>query len=247
MRYFIQVTYDGLQYAGFQIQPNATTIQSKLTQALQVILKQPVTLTGSSRTDAKVHAHSNYFMLDIAVITNIPKLIYSLNALLPPTIAVINIQAVQPHAHARFSATSRCYTYHITTVKNPFLQHRAYYYPYQLNVQLLHHAASSLATQVHFKHFCKTNTQVNNYNCTLIQSFWQVLPTGYIYTVQANRFLRGMVKALVGTSLQLATGKLNTQQFQTLFTHTPTAVANFTPPGYGLYLQQVHYPPSVFL
>jgi tRNA pseudouridine38-40 synthase len=247
MRYFLQCSYHGYQFSGFQEQPNAITIQSLVQQALHTVLRQPISLTGSSRTDAQVNAHQNFFHFDVEPISSLSQLHYQLNAILPPQIAVESIKPVSLNAHARFSATSRTYHYYIHQFKNPFLHHRSYYFPYPINPERLQQAATIISQQTNFLAFSKTHTQVNNHNCNILHSQWHQPTTGVLhYQVQANRFLRGMVKALVATSLQYAIQKISDQSFLQLFQASQAAQANFTAPGYALYLHQVHYPESIY-
>jgi tRNA pseudouridine38-40 synthase len=247
MRYFIEVAYDGLSFSGFQIQDNAITIQGLLEDALQVVLKTKMVLTGSSRTDAQVNAHQNFFHVDVDedIAT---KIIYNLNALLPPSILVRSIKKVIPEAHARFSAHSRSYEYIITTQKNPFLFKKAYYYPYNLSIDALTEAAAMVLEQTNFSKFCKSNSQVSNFNCKIYKSLWRVEEDLFYYNVTGNRFLRGMVKALVGTMLQYGIGKMTKQEFLNLFQDANTTIrANFSPPGHALYLSKVDYSKNIFL
>lgn len=247
MRYFIEVSYNGYNYSGFQIQPNASTIQGELENAFLVLLKQKVQLTGSSRTDAQVHAMQNFFHFDIENEIDL-SITYNLNAILPSTIAVVQLLLVNANAHARFSATARQYTYHIHTTKQPFLLHKSYYYPFRLDISKLNESAAIILNNTNFISFCKSNAQVNSFDCTIMQSNWHIVSnTNYTYTVMANRFLRGMVKALVGTSLLYAHNKISIEQFKSLFSSESNTKANFTPPGYGLFLTNVVYPKNIFL
>jgi tRNA pseudouridine38-40 synthase len=244
-RYFLEVAYDGFNFSGFQIQNNAITIQSSIEDAFLILLKKKIKLTGSSRTDAQVNAYQNFFHFDFEEIIN-EKIIYNLNAIIPSEIVIKSIQQVSFDAHARFSAISRTYEYFITEFKNPFLQNKAYYFPYKLSLEKLNEAATYLATQHNFINFSKTNTEVNNFNCTIVKSNWRRENNVIIYTVEANRFLRGMVKALVGTTLLYAKEKITLVEFQSLFNENATIRANFSPPGYALFLKHVKYPNNIF-
>ncbi len=247
MRYFIEVAYIGLHYAGFQIQNNAITIQQLLQEALFTITKETINLTGSSRTDAGVNAYQNFFHFDSEIIFTL-KHQYSLNAILPSSIVVKSIKQVQHDAHSRFFATSRSYQYKIITTKDPFQFQKAYFFPFPMQTNLLTQVANLYTINTYYKNFSKTNAQVHTYNCTILNANWQFQNNNIIFNVQANRFLRGMVKALVGTALQVALGKYTINDIQQLFINEfPTKPAIFTPPGYALYLQNVHYPPSIFL
>jgi tRNA pseudouridine38-40 synthase len=245
-RYFIEVSYNGLAYSGFQTQPEAPTIQQAVETALYTILRQSVALTGSSRTDAEVHARQNYFHFDTEL--EIPgKISYNINAVLPPDIVVKSIREVQPAAHARFDATSRLYTYHIYNRHNPFLHRRAYFYPYQLSHESLQAAAAIVAAQTGFENYSKRNTQVKTYNCNIQESQWVFVEEELIYRVRANRFLRGMVRGLAGTMLKVGTGRISLEAFEKSFSELVAGLVDFSAPGYGLYLEEVTYPEKIFI
>jgi tRNA pseudouridine38-40 synthase len=247
MRYFLEVAYDGFALSGFQVQKNASTVQSEIMKAFSVIFRKEIGFTGSSRTDAKVHAYQNFFHFDVPEPVD-PKIIYNLNAILPATIVIKNIIPVTPDSHARFSAVSREYAYLLVTGKDPFLYQRAFYYPYRFSFEKLESAAAWVLQQTNFERFCKANAQVSNYQCTVMESFWIKDGELYTYTVTANRFLRGMVKGLVGTMLQVAKGKLTESGFHELFKPGSGSVQpDFSPPGYGLYLKKVSYPENIFI
>jgi tRNA pseudouridine38-40 synthase len=241
-RYFIEVAYNGTNYAGFQIQNNALTIQAVLENALQVYFKEPWVLTGSSRTDAGVHALQNFYHVDVALETIAPKAIYNLNAILPKDVVLKNITKVLNTAHCRFDATSRNYTYKIHQNKNPFVENSSYYFPYNLQFETLENAAKILMQYNNFESFSKKHAQVNNYICTIITSQWQQNNEQLIYNVSANRFLRGMVRALVATMLQVGTGRLSLEKFECLLQNPKIASAYFNAPAHGLFLAGVNYP-----
>lgn len=242
-RYFLELAYKGTRYSGFQIQENAVTIQSEVEKAFQTLHRTPVQLTGSSRTDAGVHALQNFFHFDFVSEIH-PQAVYKLNAILPPDIVVRNIHAMPPDAHSRFDAESREYIYRIHRFKNPFLENASLYYPYKLDMELLQEGAAFLLTQQNFFAFSKTNTQVKNFNCTLRKSLWIKEGENLLYTIQGNRFLRGMVRLITATLLKLGRGKLTFQQFQNIFEKEERTV--FSVPAHGLYLKQVAYPENYF-
>lgn len=244
-RYFIEVAYKGAGYAGFQIQENAVTIQSEVEQAMAVLFKQKVSLTGSSRTDAAVNALQNFFHFDFD--QPIPeRYIYNLNAMLPSAIVIKRIIAVQANAHCRFDAVSREYSYHVYKNKNPFLYHQAYYFPYTIDFDLLQQAATAIMQYTDFTSFSKRNTQVKNFMCHIIESRWSRTEDYMVYHVKANRFLRGMVRGLAGTMLQVGRGKMSIEDFHTIIANRDCTKANFAVPGYGLFLVQVNYPSGYF-
>ena len=239
-RYFLEVAYKGTNYNGFQIQQNANTIQAEVEKALQTLFKQNFDLTGSSRTDAGVHALQNFFHFntDLVITT---KHIYNLNAIIPNDIIVKNITKVDDDKHCRFAAESREYKYYIYTSKNPFLEDRAYYFPYQLDVDLLHQAAEILLTYTDFTSFSKKHTQVNNFNCKIFVSKWIQENDCLIFNVKSNRFLRGMVRALVATMLKIGRGQITIEQFKNIIESKDCVSAYFDTPAHGLFLVKVDY------
>lgn len=245
MRYFLEVAYNGKDYAGFQIQENAETIQQEAEKALAIFCKRPIGLSGSSRTDAGVHARQNYFHFDTDFELN-KKHLYSLNALLPPAIAAISIRKMPDDAHCRFHATSRLYKYYICASKNPFYLDRAWHYPYPVSIDILNNVAGMLLGQHNFTSFCKRNTQVKSMICTLTQSHWAYEGDLLVYTVQGNRFLRGMVRGLVATMLRAGRGKLTVDAFAQLFAAQNSVKADFGAPAHGLFLEKVIFKDGYF-
>lgn len=242
-RYFIEVAYKGTNYSGFQTQQNAITIQSVLESALQKIYKATFQLTCSSRTDAGVHALQNFFHVDTETELNL-KQVYNLNAVLPRDIIVKQIVPVSVDTHARFSATHREYKYYITRNRSPFLTETAWFYPYNLDVEALQQAAEILLTYSDFTSFSKRNTQVKTFICTITTSKWDYENDCLVYNVKANRFLRGMVRGLVGTMLQVGRGLITLNDFKQIIEAKDCTKANFTTPPTGLFLVEVTYPES---
>lgn len=242
-RYFIEVAYKGTRYSGFQIQENAVTIQSEIEKAFQTLHRQSVSFTGSSRTDAGVHALQNFFHFDFDNEIH-PQAVYKLNAILPADIAVHNILQMHPAAHSRFDALSREYIYRIHRFKNPFLEDSSFYYPYKLDVDLLREGASFVLDQSNFAAFSKSNTQVKSFICSIHKSTWLEEGDYLTYNIKGNRFLRGMVRLLTATLLKLGRGKITFQQFQTLFEEGQKSV--YSVPAHGLYLKKVVYPENYF-
>ncbi len=240
----MEVRYMGTRYSGFQIQKNAPTIQSEVEQALAIIFRIPVALTGSSRTDAGVHARQNFFHFDFA--TSFPlQVIYNLNALLPADISVGGVYEVADDFHARFHAVSRKYNYFVYQKKNPFYTNTGYYYPYPLSHEKLSEAAAMLIGSHNFCAFSKANTQVNNFVCTIVHAGWSRENDKLVFSVVANRFLRGMVRALVATMLKCGRGILAPNDFKALITAARPASADFSAPACGLFLEEVNYPPQL--
>jgi tRNA pseudouridine38-40 synthase len=243
-RYFLELAYKGANYSGFQIQENATSIQQEVEKALGIFFRNRIELTGSSRTDGGVHALQNFFHFDYEG-TIEKRNLYNINAILPPDIALTNIYPVAPDAHCRFDATSREYHYYIYRVKNPFLGDRAWFYPYTLDREKLKAAADLILANQDFTSFAKRNSQVKTFVCTILDSAWEEHETGLVYRVRANRFLRGMVRGLVGTMVQVGRGKLSVEEFGAVLEKRDNQLADFSAPGHGLFLHRVYYPVSV--
>lgn len=240
-RYFLEVAYKGEGLSGFQIQENAHTVQSEVEKALRIYLRKEISLTGSSRTDAGVHALQNFFHFDWEGEFN-PKWLYNLNAILPPGIVLNSLYETGNHAHCRFHALSRTYHYYIYVRKDPFMIDRGWYFPYKFNAQLLDEAADYIKRQTNFSAFSKRNTQVKSFHCNILESQWSYHEGVWCYKVQANRFLRGMVRGLVGTMMKIARSSSDIQYLHTLFQESRQATADFSAPAQGLFLVKVEYP-----
>lgn len=240
MRYFLEVAYKGTRYKGFQVQKNALTIQGEIEKAFDVLFKQPVTLTGSSRTDAGVHAQQNFFHFDWPEIFN-QKSVYNLNAILPADISINSVTPKSDEAHCRFDALSRTYHYHVYRSKNPFIADRAYFYPYTVNLELLNAAAGLIKSYTDFTSFSKKNTQVKTFNCTILKSEWVIKDDQLIYIVSANRFLRGMVRALTATMLKVGRSTISLDDLRTIIESKDCSNTYFDTPAHGLTLMQVNF------
>ena len=245
MRYFLEVSYRGTNYSGFQSQKNANTIQAEVEKAFKILLKEELQLTGSSRTDTGVHALQNYFHFDTKNELS-PQLLYNLNALLPGDIAVRNLHKVRDEAHCRFDAITREYKYYVYQKKNPFLDDKAYYYPYTLDLELMQKAATIIKQYLDFTSFSKRNTQVKSFTCDIQESQWIIEGECFVYQVKANRFLRGMVRALVATMLKVGRNKTNPDNFRTIIESKDCTLADFSAPPNGLFLVQVTFPDNYF-
>ncbi len=244
-RYFIEVAYKGTAYAGFQIQDNANTVQAELENALRIYFRIPISLTGSSRTDAGVHALQNFFHFDMELSIEAEseiKAIYHLNAILPLDIVIKSIKKVGDDAHCRFDAVFRSYSYSIYTQKNPFLFDSAYYYPYPMNMDALHEAAALLLPHTEYQSFAKKNIQVFTYNCQIFKSSWLLQDDMLVYNVTGNRFLRGMVRGLVGTMLLVGKGKYSVADFKSILKGDDSSKTDFSAPAKGLVLKAVGFP-----
>lgn len=243
-RYFLEVAYKGTNYSGFQIQENAGSIQEQVEKALATFFREKITLTGSSRTDTGVHALQNFFHFDFeGDIADRSR--YNINAILPRDIVLKGIYRVGPSAHCRFDAVSREYRYYIYREKDPFTDDRAYYFPYTLDRDKLEAAAALILQYTDFTTFSKRNTQVKSYLCTIEYSVWSMENDKLVYAVKANRFLRGMVRGLVGTMVQVGRGKLTVEQFKEILQSKDNRRADFSAPGHGLFLFRVNYPVSI--
>lgn len=246
-RYFIEVMYDGTAYHGSQIQGEQKTVQYDLNKALSTLLRREVDTLGASRTDEGVHALCNFYHFDGEEKLS-GKTLYNLNAILPSSMAVKNIYTVSnPTANARFDATGRHYRYRIYSKKNPFLHNRALLYPYALDKSLLQQTAALLKKYKDFETFSKRNTQAKTFQCTLYKSEWQEVGDELHYVVWGNRFLRGMVRGLVGTQLRVARGKYSIEEFKTIIESKDCSRADFSVAGHGLYLEQITYPEGLLL
>lgn len=239
-RYFLEVSYKGTAYSGFQSQENANTIQAEVETAFEILQKERLVMTGSSRTDAGVHALQNFFHFDYDGTIN-PKFVYKINAILPPDIVIRNIRQMNDEAHCRFDALSREYKYYIYQQKNPFLADRAYYFPFKLDVPLMQQAAEILKEYNDFTSFSKRNTQVKTFQCNILESRWLNENDSLVYNVKANRFLRGMVRALTATMLKAGRGKISLEEFRQIIEAKDCTKASFAVPAHGLFLVSVQY------
>ncbi|GAA4344239.1 tRNA pseudouridine(38-40) synthase TruA [Flaviaesturariibacter amylovorans] len=242
-RYFLEVAYKGTRFSGFQVQENAVTVQSEVEAALATIQRVPIQLTGSSRTDAGVHALQNYFHFDFDGDLH-PQLLYKMNAVLPPDIVAQNLHAMGAEAHSRFDAIGREYEYRLYREKDPFLREVALFYPYALNRDALSETSSYIKEQTDFTSFSKTNTQVKNFRCRIETCEWIDRGEQLIFHIEGNRFLRGMVRLLTATQLKVARGKMSLSDFKLLFEqHRPCGLSVAAT---GLFLVRVKYPENYF-
>ncbi len=243
-RYFLEVSYKGSNYSGFQKQENANTIQSEIEKAFSVLHRNDIGLTGSSRTDTGVHALQNYFHFDYDRPIH-DQFLYKINAILPEDIVVLNIRIVNDNAHCRFDATSRVYKYCVYQAKNPFLNDSAYYFPYKIDFDKLSEAARIIMHYNDFTSFSKRNTQVKHFLCTIEQSEWRQEGILLVYQVKANRFLRGMVRGLTATMLKVGRGKISIEDLKQIIEGKDSSKADFAVPAKGLSLMKVEFSPGV--
>lgn len=246
MRYFIEFSYKGTAYNGWQKQNNSLGVQQVLEEAVSKILRDTVEITGSSRTDAGVHAEQQFAHFDsITEITDPDRFVYSLNGLIPYDMAVRRIIPVQSDLNSRFAATYRRYEYRITRFKNPFLINQAHLLRADFDLDRMNEAAALLLIHNDFESFSKIHTSVNNFRCTITEARWVERGDLLIFSVQANRFLRGMVRALVGTLLKVGSGKISIDDFEQIILSKNRKNAGAQAPAEGLFLVEVGYPEFV--
>lgn len=245
-RYFIELKYDGTNYHGWQIQDNANSVQAEVNKALSTLFQTNIMVMGAGRTDAGVHAQQIFAHFDIEKAIDPPQLVFKLNTLLPQDISCSSAGEVNAEAHARFSATARTYEYWITSNKNPFLINKAYHYPKNLDIALMNKAANELKNHIDFSSFSKSNTDTHTNNCTITFAEWKQIGDTLIFTISADRFLRNMVRAIVGTLLEVGIGKISVDDVTTIINSKNRSNAGTSAPAQGLYLTQVIYPKEVY-
>lgn len=252
MRYFIQLSYDGTGYHGWQVQPNGVSVQEVLQKVLSTLLRQPTEVTGAGRTDAGVHASMMVAHFDWPAAhkgeggeetpLDCTQLTYKLNRLLPPDVAVQAVRPVGPEMHARFSATRRTYHYYIHTRKNPFLRGYSWQVNVPLDFALMNEAAQVLLEYSDFTSFSKTGTDVKTNICQLTEARWEQLKPGeWRFTVSANRFLRNMVRAIVGTLVEVGRHRMTISQMRHAIEAKDRQRAGESVPGHALYLTNIEY------
>ncbi|MBO4820051.1 MAG: tRNA pseudouridine(38-40) synthase TruA [Prevotella sp.] len=245
-RFFITFSYDGTRYHGWQIQPNGNSVQAELQNALAILLRQPVEVVAAGRTDAGVHAAKMVAHFDTDVPFQTLQLAYQLNRLLPRDIAVGHIRAVSDEMHARFSAIARTYHYFIHTRKDPFVEQYSCMLGYQLDFQLMNEAGRILTSYNDFGAFCKTHTDVKTTICKVTEARWDQLDNHrYKFTITANRFLRNMVRAVVGTMIDVGRGRISMDEFRGVIESRNRSRAGESMPAKALFLAEVTYPENV--
>lgn len=248
MRYFINLAFKGTVYHGWQWQPNDLSVQQVLQDALQILLKQTISLFGAGRTDAGVHASQFFAHFDIEIPLNTDELTHKLNAFLPDTIVIYKIFEVNDSTHARFDAISRTYQYHIFLGRDPFLFETTWQiHQRQLNIDKMNEAAKYLLDYSDFKCFSKSRTDVKTYDCKITEAHWQQNGQELIFTISANRFLRNMVRAIVGTLVNIGTGKNEVEDMKSLIESRDRRNAGFSAYAKGLFLTRIDYPNHLFM
>lgn len=245
MRYFIDIAYNGTAYCGWQNQPNALAVQEVLEKALSTLLGAEIAVTGAGRTDAGVHAKQLFAHFDAEEMEDVQNLLHRLNSFLPKDISVQDIFRVKDDAHARFDAEAREYEYHITLKKDPFVEGLAYLVNNEPDVSKMNEAAQSLLKYQDFQCFSRSKTDVKTYYCTITKAHWERKENLLIFTISANRFLRNMVRAIVGTLLEIGYGKLTLEDFHKIIESKNRSNAGASAPAHGLYLTKVVYPESI--
>ena len=246
-RYFIYLGYNGRQYCGWQTQPNGPTVQQTIEEALSTLLRAPVPIIGAGRTDAGVHARRMVAHFDLEKpLEDLSFLAGKLNRILPQDIAIHKIVPVIPTAHARFDALSRTYSYHVVTHKDPFNHDLAYRFYAPLNVEAMNEACLALFDYMDFTSFSKLHTDVKTNNCRIELARWEWVGEEWIFTIRANRFLRNMVRAIVGTLLEVGRGRLTLEGFRKVIEARDRCKAGMSVPGYALFLEDVAYPEYLF-
>ncbi|MGO1520593.1 MAG: tRNA pseudouridine(38-40) synthase TruA [Sphingobacterium sp.] len=244
LRYFLEIAYRGTHYHGWQVQHNALSVQEKLNDALAVLLKTPVETVGAGRTDTGVHARQLYvhFDSDATILRDADRFIRSLNALLPHDIAALNLIPVVTNAHARFDATKRSYEYHVHFGKDPFLQEFSCQIRGRPAIDQMNHAAKFLLGKKDFSCFSKSNTQVFTNICDIQRAEWEQIDERLVFHISADRFLRNMVRAIVGTLMEIGLGKHPVEYIKEVIESKDRSKAGTSVPACGLYLTEVVYP-----
>ncbi len=245
MRYFVQFSYFGKAYHGWQNQPNAITVQEVLEKAFATLLKNDIDLVGAGRTDTGVHAKQMFAHFEFSEIDAISDLVFRLNALLPADIAVQKIVEVTNDAHARFDAFERTYEYWISIEKNPFYHDFSHYVKQALDIKKMNEAAELLLEYEDFECFSKSNTDVHTYRCDIKAAQWRMENDLLVFEITANRFLRNMVRAIVGTLLDVGTGKSSLERVKSIINGKDRRKAGASVPAKGLYLVRVTYPKKI--
>ncbi len=245
-RYFIELSFDGTRYSGWQVQRNGLSVQQILNEKLSFKLSEKIEVTGAGRTDAGVHSEFFVAHFDTKTLLN-ENFISEMNGFLPTDIVFHKIRKVNSEAHARFSAVSRTYQYRITTKKNPFLNNFSFYYHGKLDIELMNKAALILLSVSDFTSFSKLHGNTKTNICIVTKAEWEQCGDNLIFTISANRFLRNMVRAITGTLLDVGKGKISIDQFVEIIESNNRSKASTSAPAKGLFLCSINYPNSIYL
>lgn len=247
-RYFLYFAYDGFRYHGWQIQPNGITVQECVEESLSLILREKISIVGAGRTDAGVHARVMVAHFDVdTVITNLDSFCDKLNRVLPSDIAAYKVVPVKNDAHSRFDAMSRTYHYYVIGSKSPFEERYAWRYHGSLDFEKMNRAASHLFDYTDFTSFSKLHTDVKTNNCRIMQARWEIMDNKAVFIIQADRFLRNMVRAIVGTLIDVGRGKISVIDFCHIIEQKNRCKAGVSMPGNALFLMDISYPDDIFM
>ena len=248
MRYFMILSYKGTNYHGWQIQPNAPSVQAELERVLSTILRTPTPVTGAGRTDTGVHARNYAAHFDcVAELGDTEKFRYHLNAMLPGDIAIHRIRRVRDDAHARFDASEREYTYYMCSEKEPFSRETSWQYSGKLNIAAMNEAAAHLLDFDDFTTFAKLNSANKTNICRVTHAGWRQEGSRTVFTIRADRFLRNMVRAITGTLVEVGRGKMTPEKFRDILAARDLSLAGSSAPAQGLFLTAVRYPEEIFI
>ncbi len=245
LRYFIEFSYNGSAYHGWQNQPTAISVQEVLEKGLSLLLKENVSVMGAGRTDTGVHALQMFAHFDTEILFNETDLVFKLNSFLPKDIAIHAVFKVKDDVHARFHAKNRSYLYRVTLKKNVFTFNDTFYMKQDLDVEKMNEASKILFEYKDFQCFSKSNTDVKTYNCNIKKAEWVFLNNELHFIIKADRFLRNMVRAIVGTMINIGLGKIDVDHLHTIIKSKNRSEAGFSVPAHGLYLTEVEYPNDI--
>ncbi|MBA4409639.1 MAG: tRNA pseudouridine(38-40) synthase TruA [Bacteroidota bacterium] len=247
-RYFIELAFKGTNFHGWQVQPNAVSVQECLETALSTITRETIGVTGAGRTDTGVHA--SYFIAHFdseKLNLDHPDFAHKLNSFLNKDVVIFSISKVQSDAHARFDAISRTYQYHMNLQKDPFSLETSWHFFKQPDIELMNAASRILFEYIDFTSFSKLHTEVKTNNCKIYLAEWTQSGTNIIFTIKADRFLRNMVRALVGTMLEVGIGKISLDEFRMIIEQKDRSAAGLSVPAHGLFLKDIEYPEHIFV
>ncbi|WP_158848432.1 tRNA pseudouridine(38-40) synthase TruA [Algibacter sp. L1A34] len=245
MRYFIELSYNGAAYHGWQIQPDAISIQEVLEKSLSLLLNTPISIMGAGRTDTGVHAKQMFAHFDFEGILDEVNLAFRLNSFLPQDVAIHDVFKVKKDAHTRFNAVSRTYLYRVALQKDVFSANDAYYVKQKLDIEKMKEAAKILLDYNDFQCFSKTKTNVKTYLCNIMKAEWTLVDGELHFIIKADRFLRNMVRAIVGTIINIGLDKISVEDLHRIIESKNRSKAGFSVPAHGLYLIEVEYPEDI--
>jgi tRNA pseudouridine38-40 synthase len=247
MRYFLDISYRGTSFSGWQSQKNARSVQEEIEKSLKLLFRQEISILGSGRTDAGVHAFQQIAHFDSDEIKDISLIKHKLNAMLDSDISINKLFPVKEEKHARFDAIARTYIYLIHQHKNPFKKDLSYFFSPQIDVELINRASEIIRGHQNFECFSKVHTEVNHFNCDIYEAHWMEDAGEHVFRIKANRFLRGMVRAVVGTLLDIGLKKITLEDLKKILDSKDRSKAGRAVPPDGLYLTKVDYPDTIYL